>query len=66
MPYASKRAERDARGVTALFLEVPIDMREGIRSIAKAEDRTIGYIVRRALAAELARSEHRVTNVGAA
>ena len=62
MPYASKRQERDARGVAALYIEVPVDMRAAVKSMAKAEDRTIGYIVRRSLAAEIARSGIHTSN----
>ena len=61
MPYASKREDRDARGVTALYFEAPLEMRAAVRSMAKAEDRTIGFIIRRALSAEIARSGMQTT-----
>jgi predicted transcriptional regulator len=57
MPYASKRQERDARGVAALFLEVPVEMRSAVKTLAKEQDRTMGWVIRRAIAAELARHD---------
>lgn len=65
MPYTVKKAKRAARNVVPIYFEIPVDMRDGLRRLANAEDRSLGSIVRRAVAAELARSEHGITKVGA-
>ena len=64
MPYAERKQRRERLGHVPVYFEVPVEMRDGLRGLAKAEDRSLGSIVRRAVAAELARSGHQA-KVGA-
>ena len=64
MPYAERKQRRERNGQVPVYFEVPVEMRDGLRVLAKAEDRSLGSIVRRAVAAELARSGQQ-TKVGA-
>ena len=65
MPTVDRKQRRIDRGLVTLYFEMPGELREGLRVIAVAEDRTISYVLRRAIRTEIARTGHE-TKVGAA
>ena len=66
MPEVGRKQRRIDLGRTSLYFELPLELREGLRELALAEDRSMGYVLRRAIRMEIARNATVRSNTGAA